>query len=166
MSVNADLTDLLNLAADPPLPARMDVEPTRVAIPEAQLAPAIKVADHEPTAENDFAFVRENMLALMKKGSDMFEDAHQIMQESESARSVEVAVSLLKALSEMNKDLLELHVKKRLIKAPLPSTPNPGQGEGSSGGNNISIDKAVFVGSTADLQKMIKGKVTPPPEQE
>ena len=66
-----------------------------------------------------------------------------VAKESEAPRAYEVAATLIKNLSDLNKDLLEIQKRKRDLR-PVETT------------NNINVDKAVFVGSTKDLVKLLK----------
>lgn len=98
--------------------------------------------------DNDFNVARQNISTLIKKGSDAMDNLLKVAAESEHPRAYEVASNFLKTLSDLNKDLLELQKKKQELTGEAPS----------SGGNQTNIDKAVFIGSTADLIKMIKNK--------
>ena len=66
----------------------------------------------------------------------------QVSKHSESPRAYEVAANLIKNLSDLNKDLLEVQKRKKDLVV-----------EKSSG---VNVDKAVFVGSTAELMKLLK----------
>ena len=65
-----------------------------------------------------------------------------VANQSESPRAYEVLATMMKNLADMNKDLLELQ-KRKIDLQPKETT------------QNLNIDKAVFVGSTAELVKMI-----------
>ena len=69
-----------------------------------------------------------------------------VAKESEHPRAYEVAAGLIKNLSDLNKDLLEVQKRKRDL-----------TGE-SQNAKNINVDKAVFVGSTTELVKFLKNK--------
>ena len=81
---------------------------------------------------------------LIDTGSKAMTDLASVANQSESPRAYEVLATMMKNLSEMNKDLLALQKAKREL------TP---QSEAAKG---VNIDKAVFVGSTTELLKMIK----------
>jgi hypothetical protein len=66
-----------------------------------------------------------------------------VAKESEAPRAYEVAATLIKNLSDLNKDLLDLQKKKRDLRPVEAAT-------------NINVDKAVFVGSTKELVKLLK----------
>ena len=118
-----------------------DVEPieenTTVETPIAVVEPT----DH---VEADADFARQNIRTLIDTGNKAFTDLAYVANQSESPRAYEVLAAMMKNLAEMNKDLLELQKRKKEL-AP--------QSDSSKG---VSIDKAVFVGSTTELLKMIK----------
>jgi hypothetical protein len=92
--------------------------------------------------QNDAEFARENIRGLIAKGNDAIDGLLHVAKESEHPRAYEVAANMLKHLADMNKDLMEVQKRKRDLE-PKQS-------------NNMNIDKAVFIGSTEDLIKMIK----------
>ena len=119
-----------------------DVEPIKEEIKTEQLPIVLESAD---PVEADTEYARENIRNLIDTGSKAMEDLASVANQSESPRAYEVLATMMKNLSEMNKDLLALQKAKREL-APQSS-------ESSKG---VSIDKAVFVGSTTELLKMIK----------
>jgi len=82
---------------------------------------------------------------LIVKGNDAASHIVEIAKQSEHPRAFEVAAGMLKNLSDMNKDLLEIQKRKQDLQ---PKVTNNTQ--------NLNIDKAVFVGSTAELLKQLK----------
>jgi hypothetical protein len=92
----------------------------------------------------DAEFARTNMRELINNGNKALGELASVANQSESPRAYEVLATMMKNLAEMNKDLLELQKRKREL-AP--------QSESTKG---VNIDKAVFVGSTTELLKMIK----------
>ena len=118
-----------------------DVEPIKEEIKTEQLPVVIESAD---PVEADTAYARENIRNLIDTGNKAMTDLASVANQSESPRAYEVLAAMMKNLSEMNKDLLALQKAKREL-AP--------QSEAAKG---VNIDKAVFVGSTTELLKMIK----------
>ena len=118
-----------------------DVEPIKEEINAEQLPVVLESAD---PVEADTAYARENIRNLIDTGSKAMTDLASVANQSESPRAYEVLATMMKNLSEMNKDLLALQKAKREL------TP---QSEAAKG---VNIDKAVFVGSTTELLKMIK----------
>ncbi len=95
--------------------------------------------------DDDAEFARQNIRELIQKGNDAVEGILHVAKESEHPRAYEVAANLIKNLSDLNKDLMEIQKRKKDL-AP--------QEYKNSG--NINVDKAVFVGSTTELVKFLK----------
>jgi len=115
----------------------LDVEPIDIK-PMTQLIAVNNVDD-------DAEFARQNIRELIQKGNDAVEGILHVAKESEHPRAYEVAANLIKNLSDLNKDLMEIQKRKKDL-AP--------QEYKNSG--NINVDKAVFVGSTTELVKFLK----------
>lgn len=93
--------------------------------------------------DSDFDFARNNIRELAEKGKIAVDNILQVASATDHPRAYEVAANLLKSMADINKDLIELQKKKRDL---MPQKEQP----------TITVDKAVFVGSTADLIKQIK----------
>ena len=104
----------------------------------------VVIEDSVNQVDADAEFARNNMRELISNGNKALTDLASVANQSESPRAYEVLATMMKNLAEMNKDLLELQKRKREL-AP--------QSETTKG---VNIDKAVFVGSTTELLKMIK----------
>lgn len=115
-----------------------DVEPLKLETPKQDV---VVISDTNPV-ESDAEFARKNIRNLIDKGSHAIDDLLQVAKHSESPRAYEVAANLIKNLSDLNKDLLEVQKRKKDLVV-----------EKSSG---VNVDKAVFVGSTAELMKLLK----------
>ena len=96
--------------------------------------------------EDDAEFARQNIRELITKGNVAMDNLLHVAKESEHPRAYEVAAGLIKNLSDLNKDLLEVQKRKRDLTGESQST------------KNINVDKAVFVGSTTELVKFLKNK--------
>ena len=117
-----------------------DVEPIQI---KENKSTEIVTVEAGNDIDTDTNFARENIKQLIEKGSKSFGELSTVANQSESPRAYEVLATMMKNLADMNKDLLELQKRKRDLQ-PKEST------------QNLNIDKAVFVGSTAELVKMIK----------
>ena len=95
--------------------------------------------------EDDYDYARKNLRDLIDSGMGDLNTVMDIARQSESPRAFEVATNLMKTLTDTNKDLLELAKKKKELTQEK---------------NTQNVTNALFVGSTADLQKMIQGKST------
>jgi len=98
------------------------------------------------TIKNDYDYARDNLYNIIEKGNTALEDIMDIAKQSESARAFEVVTNLIKTMVDANKDLLELAKKKK----ELDKTEQPEQ-------TNVTNNN-LFVGSSAELLKMIKDK--------
>ena len=111
----------------------------------------IKKVDHVTPIINghdedtDFQYARENLYNLIERGQDGLEELIEIAKQSEHPRAFEVVGQLIGKLTDTNKELLNLHKTKKDIQA-----------EKTSGPTNVT--NALFVGSTSELQKLLKGK--------
>ena len=101
----------------------------------------------EDVVETDTEYARRNIRDLIDKGSVAVDNLLQVSKESEHPRAYEVAAALIKTMADLNKDLLEIQKRKRDLQPQLDSASNCG---------NITVEKAVFVGSTAELLKQIR----------
>ena len=101
----------------------------------------------EDVVETDTEYARRNIRDLIDKGSVAVDNLLQVSKESEHPRAYEVVAGLMKTMADLNKDLLELQKRKKDLQPQLDSASNRG---------NITVEKAVFVGSTAELLKQIR----------
>ena len=102
------------------------------------------------TAEQDTEFARDNIKNLITKGNVALDNLLHVARESEHPRAYEVAATMIKNLADSNKDLLDLQKKRKDLTSDTQN--NVGNTK------NMNIDKAVFVGSTNELFKALKGK--------
>ena len=93
----------------------------------------------------DFEYARGNMLNILEKGNEALDGILDVAQQSQHPRAFEVVAGLIKTLSDTNKDLLELQKRQKdLLKVD------------EDGANPKTINNNLFVGSTTELQKLIK----------
>jgi hypothetical protein len=102
---------------------------------------------YEPNQDvnDDAELARKNIIKLLEIGNNAVEEAAQVANSSEAPRAYEVLSNMLKTLSDMNSQLMDIHEKKKKIKGPEVQQPAPGTVT-----NNIA-----FVGTTAELNKII-----------
>ena len=98
--------------------------------------------DDESEIDSEYDYTKQNLHNIIDRGSDALEEMLMIAKQTEQPRAFEVVSTLLKTLSDANKDLLELKSKQKALKGEKPTAKN--------------VTNALFVGSTAELQKMIK----------
>ena len=114
----------------------LDVEP----IGSTEILPATPVTK----VDDDADFARDNIRTLIEKGNLAVDGILHVAKESEHPRAYEVAANLIKNLSDLNKDLMEIQKRKKDL---APQSQRSG---------DINVDKAVFVGSTTELVKFLK----------
>ncbi len=107
------------------------------------------VVEEETDAERDFELARKNLQDLAKKGGNALDELILLAKNSEQPRAFEVVSTLIKALADTNKDLLDIRKKKIDIDKAR------GIVKTDEGGRTITNNN-LFVGSTADLQKFLK----------
>ena len=117
------------------------VELAKVETPERKVIPRPQENDD---IENDYKYQRENFYNLVEKGTDAIEGILDIARESEHPRTYEVAGNLIKQVAEVTEKLGELQEKMKRLKEVPNNAPK-------------SVTNALYVGSTAELQKLLKG---------
>ena len=95
--------------------------------------------------DDDYKYQRDNFYNLVEKGSAAIEGILELAKEGEHPRAYEVAGNLIKQVAEVTEKLGDLQEKMRRLKEVPNTAPK-------------SVTNALFVGSTAELQEMIKGK--------
>ena len=95
--------------------------------------------------DSDYKYQRENFYNLIERGQDAVEGILELAQESEHPRAYEVAGNQIRQVADVTEKLVDLQTKMKKLK----EVPNKGP-------NNVT--NALFVGSTAELQKMLKKK--------
>ena len=105
------------------------------------------VIDSNGNKDNDFQYARENLYDIIEKGRDAMEELLEIAKAEESPRAFEVFGQLLKNMTDTQEKLMELHRKKQIIE-------NDGERQEVTKAQNVT--NALFVGSTADLLKLVK----------
>lgn len=98
----------------------------------------------------DLQHARGNMYDLLESGKDALQYAIELAKQTDSPRGFEVVAGMLKTLSDMNMQLLEAHERKQKAQKSV-KVETVGEGPSSVVNNN-----SVFVGSTAELAKMIE----------
>ena len=132
MTVDDRIDEILEITSLVPTP-EMAPEPSARIIPKAGKDDDI-----------DYNYARENYYNLIERNQDAVEEMLEIAKQSEHPRAFEVVGQLIKSGLDANKELMALHKTKKELnieKGPTQVT-----------------NQAVFVGSTAELQKLLKVK--------
>ena len=106
--------------------------------PSARIVPKTDGKDDDI----DYNYTRENYYNLIERNQDAVEEMLEIAKASEHARSFEVVGQLIKTGLDANEALMKLHKTKKELTIEK--------------GGAVNVTNAVFVGSTAELQKLLK----------
>ena len=126
-----------------------DIEPMEVKSGELITTKGEVVVPKDEKIEYDYEKTRNNLHGLLQSGQDALIHALEVAKSSEHPRAFEVVGNLMKQLSDVNAQLLDLHEKKQ--KLDLPKTKQ----EESTGSKQVTNNNAIFVGSTSELNKML-----------
>ena len=100
----------------------------------------------EDDIEEDYKYQRDNFYNLVEKGSAAIDGILELAKESEHPRTYEVAGQLIKNVAEVTEKLGDLQEKMRRLKEVPSNAPK-------------NVTNALFVGSTKELQKMLKDNI-------
>ena len=105
------------------------------------------IATDERSVETDidYKYSRENFYHLIERGQDAITGILDLAQESEHPRTYEVAGQLIKTVSEVTERLVDLQEKMQRLKEVPEKGPT-------------NVTNALFVGSTKELQALLKNK--------
>jgi hypothetical protein len=120
------------------------VEQTFPVAVEQTKEPVSTGAPNDESIDADYEYARENLKSFIEQGKIAMENIIFLAKEGESPRAYEVVGQLIKTLSDTNKDLLDLGKKVKELKSKKDDTQQPQH-----------VTNALFVGSTAELQKLI-----------
>ena len=96
--------------------------------------------------EKDYEYTRGNLYSIIEKGQEAINGILELAQESEMPRAYEVAGQLIKSVSDATAKLMDLQKKLKDVE----------EEKVAKGPSNVT--NALFVGSTADLAKLIKSE--------
>ena len=100
----------------------------------------------EDDIEDDYKYQRDSFYNLVEKGSVAIDGILELAKESEHPRTYEVAGQLIKSVAEVAEKLGDLQEKMRKLKEVPSNAPK-------------NVTNALFVGSTKELQKMLKDNI-------
>ena len=135
-NIDDKLNEVLNIAEEV-LDKKEEKNPLEV----ANEKPAVVVPQAD--VDTDFDKGRGELYKLLEKGNEAIEGILSLAKEGEHPRAYEVAGQLIKGQSEIAQNLLDLQDKLKKIKDVKELGPK-------------NVTNALFVGSTTELQKMIK----------
>ena len=121
-------------------PTEVEVDPVEVKEPVGIQKPPITKDD----ITRDYEYTRGNLYSIIEKGQEAIDGILELAQESEMPRAYEVAGQLIKSVSDATDKLMDLQKKLKDVEE-----------EKASKGPN-TVNNSLFVGSTAELAKMLK----------
>ena len=108
-------------------------------------APVEDAPDLKTDLHDAYQQTKDNLQELIDNGKDAMEELRQIAAAGQHPRAFEVYATLLKNVVDANKELLAVQKQMRTM-------------DGKPREGDTKIDKAIFVGSTAELNKFLKAK--------
>lgn len=112
-------------------------------IPPKQVE-VINTPHEDDDIKADYNLSRRTFRDLINKGNQAMESLTDLAKESESPRAYEVLATMMRTVADTTKDLYDLQKKTKELHGEKKQE------------TNVTVEKAVFVGSTADLLKRIK----------
>ena len=125
-----------------------NITPTEIAVDESEVVVGVDREKPDRLTQDDitkdYEYTRGNLYSIIEKGQEAINGILELAQESEMPRAYEVAGQLIKSVSDATDKLMDLQKKLKDVeeetKQKGPST----------------VNNALFVGSTAELQKLLK----------
>ena len=102
-----------------------------------------KIKEASDDIKKDYDYTRGNLYSIIEKGQEAINGILELAQESEMPRAYEVAGQLIKNVADATDKLMDLQKKLKDVEE-----------ESQKGPTNVT--NALFVGSTAELQKLLK----------
>lgn len=119
----------------------------RVEIIEPNKELSVNTPHEASDADADYNLSRRTFRSLIEKGNAAMENLTDLAKESESPRAYEVLATTMKTIADITKDLYDLQKKNKDLRD-----------EKKEEKSTVTVEKAVFVGTTAELLKQMKEK--------
>lgn len=103
-----------------------------------------KISSSTEDIKKDYEYTRGNLYSLIEKGQEAINGILELAQESEMPRAYEVAGQLIKNVADATDKLMDLQKKLRDVEEDKQSK------------GPTTVNNALFVGSTAELAKLLK----------
>ena len=122
----------------------LDIEETTGEVVQQEPNNLIKRDDALDDVDSDYKFQRENFYNLIERGQDAIDGILEVARQSDHPRSYEVAGNLISQVAEVTEKLSRLQSSMKRLKEVPNNAPK-------------NVTNALYVGSTAELQKLLKG---------
>jgi len=107
---------------------------------------SIQKSEQKTDISKDYEYTRANLYSLIEKGQEAINGIMELAGEGGSPRAYEVAGQLIKSVDDTTDKLIDLQKKLKDVEEDV----------GNNKGPNTVTNNAVFVGSTSELQKLLK----------
>ena len=128
-----------------------NITPTEVEVDQTEIKEPVGIQKPDRLTkddiEKDYEYTRGNLYSIIEKGQEAINGILELAQDSEMPRAYEVAGQLIKSVSDATDKLMDLQKK---VKDVNEDTPQKGPN---------TVNNALFVGSTAELAKLLKNGV-------
>ena len=104
-----------------------------------------KIRSQSEDIKKDYEYTRGNLYSIIEKGQEAIDSVLELAQETEQPRAYEVLGQLIKNVSDTTDKLMELQKKLKDVEEESVKTKGPS-----------TVNNALFVGSTAELSKLLK----------
>ena len=125
-----------------------NITPTEVEVDQTEVKEPVGIQKPDRLTKNDiekdYEYTRGNLYSIIEKGQEAINGILELAQDSEMPRAYEVAGQLIKSVSDATDKLMDLQKK---VKDVNEETPQKGPN---------TVNNALFVGSTAELAKLLK----------
>ena len=130
------------------LDAAFNITPTEVEVDQTEVKEPVGIQKPDRLTkgdiEKDYEYTRGNLYSIIEKGQEAINGILELAQDSEMPRAYEVAGQLIKSVSDATDKLMDLQKKVKDVNEDAPQKgPN-------------TVNNALFVGSTAELAKLLK----------
>ena len=125
-----------------------NITPTEVEVDQTEVKEPVGIQKPDRLTKNDiekdYEYTRGNLYSIIEKGQEAINGILELAQDSEMPRAYEVAGQLIKSVSDATDKLMDLQKKVKDVNEDAPQKgPN-------------TVNNALFVGSTAELPKLLK----------
>ena len=124
----------------------LNVESSIVEVEEQPTSIQKKRPEEKTDIKKDYEYTRANLYSLIEKGQEAINGIMELAGEGGSPRAYEVAGQLIKSVADTTDKLIDLQKKLKDVEEDV----------GNNKGPNTVTNNAVFVGSTSELQKLLK----------
>jgi len=132
-NIDARINDVLGITSD----IKQEILDPKPLVP--------RPSDTLDEADADYKYSRENFYSLVERGQDAIDGILEVAKEGEHPRAYEVVGQLIKNVAEVTEKLVDLQDKMKKLKEVPDHAPK-------------NVTNALFIGSTKELQKLLKDK--------